>query len=44
MADDEAEYFARWYAEDALVQVELPAVLAQGCESLFKVVDECAGV
>jgi hypothetical protein len=28
------------YAEDALVRVELPAILAQGCESLFKVVDE----
>jgi hypothetical protein len=30
----------RRYAEDALVRVELPAVLAQGCESLFKIVDE----
>jgi hypothetical protein len=31
-------------AEDALVRVELPAVLAQGCESLSKIVDEGTGV
>jgi hypothetical protein len=30
----------RWYAEDAVVRVELPAVLLQGCESLFKIGDE----
>jgi hypothetical protein len=44
LADDEAELFARRYAEDALVRVELPAVLAQGCQNLFKVVDEGIGV
>jgi hypothetical protein len=44
LADDEAEQFARRYGEDALVRVELAAVLVQGCESLFKVVDEGTGV
>jgi hypothetical protein len=44
MDDDEVEQFARWYAEDALVRVELPAVLSQGCEGLFKIGDERVGV
>jgi hypothetical protein len=44
MADDEAEYFSRRYAEDALVRVELPAVLLQGCKSLFKIGDERLGI
>jgi hypothetical protein len=30
--------------EDTLVRVELAAVLTQGCERLFKVVDEGTGV
>jgi hypothetical protein len=44
MADNEAEQFFRRYAEDALVRVELPAVLSHGCESLFKIGDERVGV
>jgi hypothetical protein len=44
MADDEAEWFSRRYAEDALVRVELPLVLPQRCESLFKIGDERVGV
>jgi hypothetical protein len=32
------------YAEDGLVRVELPPVLLQGCESLFKIGDECVRV
>jgi uncharacterized RmlC-like cupin family protein len=35
---------SRRYAEDALVRVELPLVLPQGCESLFKIGDERVGV
>jgi hypothetical protein len=44
MADDEAKQFSQRYAEDALVRVELPLVLPQRCESLFKIDDECVGV
>jgi hypothetical protein len=44
MADDEAKQFSRRYAEDAFVRVELPAVLSQRCESLFKIGDERVGV
>jgi hypothetical protein len=44
MADDEAEWFSRTYAENTLVRVELPSVLPQRCESLFKIGDECDGV
>jgi hypothetical protein len=44
MADDEAEKFPRVYAEDALVGNELPLVLSQRCESLFKISDECVTV
>jgi hypothetical protein len=32
------------YAKDALVRVELPLVLPQRCESLFKIGDECVGI
>jgi hypothetical protein len=44
MADDEAEKFPRVYAEDALVGNDLPLVLSQRCESLFKISDECVTV
>jgi hypothetical protein len=44
VADDEAELFARQYAKDTPFRVELPAVLSQGCESLFKIGDERVGV
>jgi hypothetical protein len=36
--------FPRRYAEDTLVRVELPLVLPQRCESLFKIRDERVGV
>jgi hypothetical protein len=44
VTDDEAEQFARRYAENALIRVELPLVLPQRCESLFKIGDEHVGV
>jgi hypothetical protein len=34
----------RGYAEDALVGFELPLVLPQGCEGLFKIGDGRVGV